>query len=258
MLQILKERWYQKHRTLNFPQVQPTLSPRFCGKPAVLPGDCPTNCTDCLDICPTKALHKDKNTVLVLDMGKCIFCAACRDACPQKKIDFTAEYKLATRQKHELFISPQGHTSLQAEEMQAMAAPIRDLRIFASSFKLRQVSAGGCNACEADCNVLTTLVFDLGRFGIDFVASPRHADALVITGPVSENMRQALIDTYDALPSPRAVVAVGACAISGGLFQHSNECHNGVSSCIPVDCYVPGCPPNPWSILHGLLLCCKK
>ena len=122
----------------------------------------------------------------------------------------------------------------------------------AGRFNFAQVSAGGCNACEADTNVLSTVAWDLARFGIQFVASPRHADGLLITGPVSENMRLALEKTYQAVPAPKLVIAVGACAIGGGPYRGHPEVHDGVSGILPVDLFVPGCPPHPLTILDGL------
>lgn len=251
MLRIIKERLHQKHRTLDYPKVQPPLSARFCGRPAIAPGTCPEGCTLCADVCPTGAMQplgREGMEGPVLDMGRCLFCAACRNACPQRRISFTQEHRLSSRTRQALYINA-ASTFTRGE-----GPDVRDLHMFDRSLKLRQVSAGGCNACEADSNVLTTLTYDLGHFGIDFVASPRHADALAITGPVTENMRAALWDAYIALPEPRMIIAIGVCAISGGLFADSPECHNGIPADMPVDVYIPGCPPNPWTILDGLLL----
>jgi Ni,Fe-hydrogenase III small subunit len=118
---------------------------------------------------------------------------------------------------------------------------------------LRQISAAGCNACEADLNVLATPFFDLARFGINFVASPRHSDGIVVTGPISRNMKAAVLDTYKAVPDPKIVVAVGSCTISGGPFMGSSEIAAGLDSLIPVDLFIPGCPPHPLTNLHALL-----
>src|SRR5439155_7102921 len=179
--------------------------------------------------------------------GRCLFCTDCAEACPEETIRFSQEYRLATQTRDDLILRD-GATLQRAR---ALDEKMRQL--FGRSLKLRQVSAGGCNACEADLNVLSTVVFDLGRFGIQFVASPRHADGLVVTGPVSENMRTALLETYAAIPPPKLVIAVGAEAISGGVFRGHPEVHDGCSSILPVDLFIPGWPPHPLTILDGFL-----
>jgi Ni,Fe-hydrogenase III small subunit len=184
-------------------------------------------------------------------MGKCLFCGECQKACSGRAVTFTHDYRLSAPQRTGLIVSSQ------LEQLERkLKAKIK--HIFGRSLKLRQVSAGGCNACEADINVLNTPGFDLGRFGIQFVASPRHADGLVLTGPVTKNMELALKKTYDAIPSPKLVIAVGACAISGGPYIDHHEAHNGIDSIIPVDLYIPGCPPHPLTILDGLLKLMNK
>src|SRR5205085_10583598 len=156
----------------------------------------------------------------------------CTGACPEGAIRYTNEYRLAARTRDDLVLDGNGLVLAKALDEKAR-------RLFGRSLKLRQVSAGGCNACEADVNVLNTIVFDLGRFGIQFVASPRHADGLLITGPVTRNMELALRKTYDAVPSPKLVIAVGACAIAGGPFVGLPEHRQGAGGVVPVDLYVP-------------------
>jgi len=198
-----------------------------------------------VESCPSDALGFDSQG-LWLDLGRCLFCQDCVSACPEGVIGFSAEHKMAARSREDLVI----RTGMLAR---AQALDQRMLRLFRRSLKLRQVSAGGCNGCESDVNVLGTIVFDLSRFGIQFVASPRHADGLLVTGPVTENMRLALAKTYEAVPPPKIVIAVGACAISGGLFRDHEEQLGGAGSLLPVDLFIPGCPPHPFTILDGLL-----
>lgn len=245
MFNLLLARARQGNRTIKFPRGAPVLPDRFRGLPVIDPTLCPAGCQACADVCPTDAIRIDASGPH-LDLGRCLFCTDCVEACPQKAIRFSTDYRLATRGREALIVN-------QRTFELAAALDKKMLSLFGRSLKLRQVSAGGCGGCEADVNVLGTVVFDLGRFGIQMVASPRHADGLLITGAVSENMRLALQKTWEAVPEPKLVIAVGACAISGGPYIDHPEVCNGAGEIVPIDLYIPGCPPHPITILDGLL-----
>jgi Ni,Fe-hydrogenase III small subunit/ferredoxin len=244
MIRNILERVRQKHRTIPYPRELPVLPDRLRGLPTVDASKCVEGCQACAEACPTDAISI--NGSLSIDLGKCLFCTDCINACPEGAIAYTGDHRLATRTRQDLIRTDAAYKL--AEKLEAKL-----LSLFGRSLKLRQVSAAGCNGCEADTNVLNTVVFDLGRFGIQFVASPRHADGLLITGPVSKNMELALRKTYDAIPAPKIVIAVGACAISGGPYIGHPEQLNGAGAVVPVDLFIPGCPPHPLTILDGLL-----
>ena len=246
MIHLLLSRWRQGQRTLAYPKVVPALPERFRGRPAFKAGACPEGCQVCVEACPTAAISLGPGGP-VLDLGRCLFCPDCEDACPEGAIRFTQDHVLAARRRADLVLEP-GRERVLAEALEAAS-----LKVFGRSLKVRVVSAGGCNGCEVDVNVLGTIAWDLGRFGIQFVASPRHADALLLCGPVTRNMELAVRKTYDAMPGPKLVIAVGACAIGGGPYFQQEEQLGGVGMVLPVDLFVPGCPPHPLTILDGLL-----
>jgi len=247
MFKMIFARLRQGHRTTKYPTGTPPEMPdRFRGLPTLNTDQCPDGCRSCVEACPTGAITcTDK---VRIDLGQCLFCTNCMNACPQHAIIYTNDYRLAVRRRQDLIVT-------EDEEALKLAAVLDNKfkSLFGRSLKLRQVSAGGCNACEADVNVLGTIGWDMGRFGIQFVASPRHADGLLITGPVTKNMELALEKTYAAVADPKLVIVVGACAISGGPYINHGQVNNGVGTIVPVDLFIPGCPPHPLTILDGLL-----
>ena len=241
MLETLKLRIYQGQQFIKDIQ-NAQMREQFRGFPVI------TSKTAQIDVsvCPTGALNSNP---LTIDMGKCTFCGACSRKCDA--INFSNYYKLASTDRQKLIISD----CMDAKEYNKTAFEVRKeiKKVFGKSLKLRQVSAGGCNGCEMELNACSNVNFDMGRFGIDFVASPRHADGIVITGPISENMAYALEDCYKSTPNPKIVVLCGACAISGGVFQKSTKLNREFLDKYPIDLYIPGCPVHPLTFINAIL-----
>ena len=244
MLKALLERVRQGKRTIPFPPPDDALSIGFRGRPAIDPAKCVDGCRECADACPTEAIAPGRNPTL--DLGRCLFCNECTKACPTGAIRFTPDHRMAATRREDLIVDA-GPPRL----AQPLEANRRTL--LARSLRLRQVSAGGSAGCEQEAAALQNVVFDSSRFGIQFVASPRHADGILVTGPVTTNMRFALEKTYEAVPPPKVVIAVGAAAISGGPLAGNPEVLDGLEKVLPIDLYIPGHPPHPLTLLDGLL-----
>ena len=245
MFKALKARLFQGYRTGKFPDQPPTLPDRFNGRPVLNSSKC-ADCGACKAACPANAIIASGKD-LSIDTGKCIFCGDCAAVCKQQAIIFSPEYRLANMTRANLI----AHSGEIYEPERPTDREF--LRFCSKSLKIRQISAGGCAACELDFNVLGTLAWDMGRFGIQVVASPRHADCNLVTGPVSKNMLLALKKGYEAAPHPVWVIACGTCAISGGIYQDSPEAMGGIEEILKPDLYVPGCPPHPTTLLEGML-----
>jgi len=216
----------------------------FRGRPVISP--CEVDEKELIELCPTGAISGNP---LQIDLGKCTFCGECAFACPDK-ISFTSDYKLATNERQRLIIS-EGDDSPITLNPALIRQEISSY--FSGSLKLRQVSAGGDNSCETELNACNNVNFDMGRFGIDFVASPRHADGIVITGPITKNMAMSLQICYDAIPDPKIIIVVGTDAISGGIFEGSPALDRSFLEKYKVDLFVPGNPVHPLTFINGVL-----
>jgi Ni,Fe-hydrogenase III small subunit/NAD-dependent dihydropyrimidine dehydrogenase PreA subunit len=220
-----------------------TTPARFRGKPVLDSSLCPEGCAICVEVCPTAAISTNP---LTIDLGACVFCPVCVEACPEGAITYTNNYKMAATSRDGLLLREGSDVT-----PEACTREIR--RLFGRSLKLRSISAGGCNGCELELNALSNVNFDIARFGIEFVASPRHADAIVVSGTTTRAMAHALEATYKAVPAPKLLILFGTCAISGGIFQGSNELAREFIEKHKVDLYIPGNPPHPLTFIYGLL-----
>lgn len=243
MLENLKILWHQGKQYI--PDIRNAKVPGiFRGRPVIT--DLPVDEQALVSICPTGAIAAGP---VRLDLGKCTFCGECAFEFPEK-ISFTKDYKIATNVRERLIIR-------EGEDKPVLMDPDKVRKeivsLFGRSLKLRQVSAGGDNSNEWELNAANNVQFDMSRFGIDFVASPRHADGIVITGPVSENMAEPLEICYNAVPDPKIIILVGIDAISGGIFSGSDALNRSFIDKYPIDLFIPGNPVHPLTFINGVL-----
>ena len=260
--------------TTRYPEAAADVKPGFRGLPRI-EYSAWHDALPAAAACPTGAIAVNDHGGLrdvTVDYGLCVFCGLCAEATPEGAVQITPEFELAVEDRRELIVFAQyslnhdgSHrtlTSLRSgatADEPAVERAGRKLKeqisnLYGRSLAIREVDAGSCNGCELEIHALNNPIYDIERFGIHFVASPRHADMLLVTGPVTRNMEMALKKTYLATPDPRLVVVVGTCGISGGIFGQNYASLGGVDQVIPVNVYIPGCPPRPQALLQGILM----
>ena len=255
MFETLKKIIQYPRLTIKYPR-QPIDSSLFIGKPQVDTAKC-NMCMECISRCPSSAIVETSDNKIGINLDECIFCGLCEEVCTRFAVKMTNEFELAQKSRDYLRKSPIviDERNIPDEEYEIIGASLEKKisKVFGRSLQIREVDAGSCNGCDYEINALNNSFNDIERFGIHFVASPRHADMLLVTGTASRNMELALVKTYNAAPDPKLVVAVGACSCSGGIFRNSYATRNGIDCIVPVDVYIPGCPPRPQAILYGIL-----
>jgi Ni,Fe-hydrogenase III small subunit len=247
--------------TTGYPAEPDQPPPGFRGAPVLRAGgrfaDLPPP-----ESCPAGALTRSGDgtpgATWALDLGRCLFCGRCESGGADAPITTGRAFELAARRRADLVVEAgcDEHGRIAGLDPAAAAESVsqRIRRTLGRSLHLRHLDAGSCNGCDWELTALLNPIYDVRRLGIDFVASPRHADGVIVTGPVTRNLEVAVRRTYDAVPDPRIVIAVGACATSGGIVGKSYASCGGVAEVLPVDVFIPGCPPRPQAIIHGILL----
>jgi len=222
------------------------------GMPRFEPEACEPSCNECASVCPTAAITvesaKTGEERLAIDYGRCIVCQLCVEACPAGAAKSSFDWAFGVRERSDLVLSDRIRTLDHNRRSQSSHQGFR------RSLHIRHVDAGSCNGCESELQALNNPFYNLHRFGIFFTPSPRFADLLLVTGPITYAIREPLRRAYEAMPQPRWVMAVGACAVSGGIAGGGYACGNGLEGVLPVDLYLPGCPPNPAAIIEALLM----
>jgi Ni,Fe-hydrogenase III small subunit/formate hydrogenlyase subunit 6/NADH:ubiquinone oxidoreductase subunit I len=256
MLNIIKKLIKYPRLTQDYPK-NPLNSSLFLGKPEINSEIC-TKCGECVKRCPSRAIVLEKETNDIgINYDECVFCNLCEDICPIGAAKMTNKFELAEKDRSLLRKSTIviEERSIPDKEYEIVCSSLKSniKKTFGRSLQIREVDSGSCNGCDYEINSLNNPFNDIERLGINFVASPRHADMLLVTGTATRNMQLALAKTYNATPDPKLVVAVGACACSGGIFKDTYTTSNGIDCIVPVDVYVPGCPPRPQAILYGIL-----
>lgn len=234
MFNLIKARITHGYQAIPNP-LKAEIHPAFPGRPEIAKD---TDLSPLISLCPTGAISEQG-----IDLGLCVFCGLCERTAPEI-IRFLPDFKIAADSREKLIIVP-GQT-----EMPKIMSPMP--RLTRRSFALRNVCAGGCNACEQELGASSNVNFDIGRYGIEIEASPRHTDALIITGPITKNMAFALLETYKSIPKPKFVILCGTCAISGGSFADSDQIDRSFIENFEAQLYIPGCPAHPLSIVHAI------